>query len=384
LRSLRAVALIGAVLVPATAVAGPAAAHTDAWLPPTAVTVAASAYAHMTPAERIGQLFMAGVPSSGASKAAVRLLARHDVGDVILDHNTAKSLARIHRGTRQLVRRLRTAGVAPFISTDQEGGAVQRLTGPGFATIPAALRQGRLHRHVLRSAARGWANQLTRAGVTLDLAPVADTVPAGHAHANQPIGRFDREYGHTPKRVAAHVVAFIRGARSAGLATSLKHFPGLGRASGNTDLLAHVTDPTTRHDAYLAPFRDGIKAGVPFVMVSSATYPSIDGSQPACFSRVIMTSMLRRHLHFSGVVISDDLGTAALSRVPLAKRATRFFAAGGTMALDTSAAQLPAMIRAVKAKVTASPGFADTIKAAVLTNLAAKASAGLVAGETVR
>jgi beta-N-acetylhexosaminidase len=373
--------LLAAVVMVAALTTGVPAAGARSVLPerlPTPHELAAAAYQRMSPAERVGQLFMAGVPSSGVSDKTLKSLAARAVGNVILDRNTTDSATQVGHESRRIVARLRVAGVAPFVSTDQEGGAVQRLTGDGFTSIPAALQQGRMSTGVLRAASAGWGRQLARAGVDLDLAPVADTVPAGHAHANQPIGRYDREYGHRPAVVASHVDAFIRGMRDAGVTTTLKHFPGLGRASGNTDVERHVTDPTGRHDPYLRPFRDGVRTGAPFVMVSSATYPHIDASRPACFSRTVMTSLLRRDLNFAGAIVSDDLGTAALAHVPLGRRAVRFFRAGGTMVLDTTAGQLPTMIRAVRHTARSSRQFARTVKAAVMANLTVKAAAGLL------
>jgi beta-N-acetylhexosaminidase len=93
-----------------------------------------------------------------------------------------------------------------------------------------------------------------------------------------------------------------------------------------------------------------------------------------------MHAMARHQLGFGGVVISDDLGTSALADVPVVARATRFFSAGGTMLLDTSIKQIPAMAAAVLARASTDPSFSARVKHAVLTVLAAKASGNLIAG----
>jgi beta-N-acetylhexosaminidase len=358
--------------------ASPATARTDSTLTMSPKQLATAAYTRMTPDQRLGQLFMAGVPSTGVSQGQLAQLAAHDVDDVILVNSSTSSRSAVHGLAEKLVTHLRDAGVAPFISTDQEGGEVQRLTGRGFSPMPSALAQGKLSVSRLRAASGTWGRQLREAGVDLDLAPVADTVPAKHATTNQPIGQFDREFGHTPAVVAPHVVAFIRGMHDADVATTIKHFPGLGRASGNTDTSRHVTDPTTRHDPYLKPFRSGVIAGTQFAMVSSATYPQIDPQHPACFSATVITTMLRGDLQFGGVVISDDLGTTAMAHIAKRTRAIEFFSAGGTMLLDTSPGDLVAMIRGVRNRVAASPRFAATIQDAVMNVLLAKANAGLI------
>jgi beta-N-acetylhexosaminidase len=370
-----------AVAVAAVGVtAGPANARLLQSTRATPLTLATAAYDRMTPAERVGQLFMTAMPTTGASAAQITALRAQSVDNVILVDGTSISRSAVHDGTWALATHLTEAGVAPFISTDQEGGEVQRLTGDGFAAIPTALAQGKLRAAALRSASTTWGRQLLAAGVNLDLAPVADVVPAKHALKNQPIGQYKREYGHTPGVVATHVVAFARGMAAAGVDATLKHFPGLGRATGNTDTTPGVTDPTTRHDPYLEPFTDGVKAAVPFVMVSSATYPKIDATHLACFSKTIITGMLRGDLHFNGVVISDDLGTVAMAQFPIATRAINFFNAGGTMLLDTSIGQIPTMVRAVTAKAATDTAFAKVIKAAEMNVLVAKASAQLIKG----
>jgi len=373
-----ALAAAGVVFTPASTTARPEPFGLRSAPPRTSHSVAATAYARMTQAQRIGQLFMAGVPSRGPTRARLASLHRLAVGSVVLDRDDTAGRQAVRGVTRSIATKLRSVGVSPFISTDQEGGQVQRLTGPGFAPMPSALDQGTMRPAALRNASHTWARQLRRAGVNLDLAPVADVVPAKGAKANQPIGHWDREYGHTPAQVSPHVVAVVRGMQEARVATAVKHFPGLGRASGNTDTARRVTDPTSRHDPYLRPFRAAVQARAPFVMVSSATYPNIDPGQPACFSPSVLTAMLRGDLGFRGVVVSDDLAAASLQGTSPRQRALRFLRAGGTMLLDTVPRQVTAMVHAIGGAVAAHPGFARTVKAAVMTDLIAKARAGLV------
>ncbi|HET8784829.1 MAG TPA: glycoside hydrolase family 3 N-terminal domain-containing protein, partial [Candidatus Limnocylindrales bacterium] len=128
-----------------------------------------------------------------------------------------------------------TGGIGAFIAANQEGGQIQALRGPGFARIPSAVTQGTWSTATLRARAERWGEQLAAAGVNLDFAPVADVVPAGTEPDNAPIGRLEREYGSTPTNVADHVAAFIAGMQKAGVVTTAKHFPGLGRVKQNTD-----------------------------------------------------------------------------------------------------------------------------------------------------
>ncbi|HEX7740442.1 MAG TPA: glycoside hydrolase family 3 N-terminal domain-containing protein [Marmoricola sp.] len=338
---------------------------------------ALAAYNRMSVRERVGQLFMSGVTTTGATSSERHDLDRVAAGNVYLREGSSASVATIAKRVHTMRSDRTYARVRPFVATDQEGGLVQRLKGSGFDTIPSALAQGRWGPKTLRARAQRWGGQLRSAGLTMDLAPVGDVVPAKNAHRNQPIGRYDREYGHTPLRAGRHVASFTRGMSAAGIATTVKHFPGLGRATGNTDTERRVTDPTTAHDPYLASFEHGIKAGVSFVMVSSAIYPHIDAGHRACFSATVLR-LLRSQLGFKGVIVSDSFGAASLQGTPVAKRAVKFFRAGGTMVLDSSAAQVAAMVDGVRARMRSHPGFRTTIRAAVLKVLETKAARGLI------
>lgn len=337
-----------------------------------------SVYDAMTPAQRIGQLFMVGVPSTGASPRQLARLRQLDVGNVVLDGDSSLGVARTATVTSAIAAGLAVDGVEPFVSTDQEGGEVQRLSGPGFSTIPSALRQGKRAPARLRADWKTWSAQLAKAGVTVDLAPVADTVPASESATNQPIGRYHREYGHTPAAVAPHVAAVVRGQDAAGVVPTVKHFPGLGRATGDTDTSANVTDPTSRHDSYVEPFAAGVRAGAGFVMVSFAKYPRIDRYHLACFSATVMRGMLRHDLRFGGVIMSDSFNAAAVRDRPAGAAAISFLRAGGTMLLDTESRPIHAMEQALRRKAGADPRFAAVVKAAVMHVLRAKAAAGIL------
>jgi beta-N-acetylhexosaminidase len=333
----------------------------------------------MSEAERVGQLFMVGAASTGTDDAATAAITSYHVGSVILMGEQRTSVSQTAAASAALQRQARR--IALFVATDQEGGEVQRLRGPGFDSIPSGLAQGQIDPSALRADARRWGAQLRAAGVNVDLAPVMDTVPsAAFAAANPPIGQFDREYGYDPATVASHGAAFAQGLADAGVDATLKHFPGLGRVTGNTDTTAGVTDRTTTpDDPYLAPFARAIAAGAPFVMMSTAYYSRIDPSSPAAFSRAIVTGLLRGDLHFRGVVISDDVGGAAqVASFTPGARAVDFVAAGGDIVLTVNAALIQQMTAAVLARARADRAFRAEVDAAALRVLSAKSARGLL------
>ncbi|MGV9247728.1 glycoside hydrolase family 3 N-terminal domain-containing protein [Streptomyces sp. NPDC003710] len=355
-----------------------------AFTSPSAATTCVDRYfTAMTSAQRVGQLIMGGVSATRLDQAQLRTLRNNHVGSIML---TGRSTAGT-RATRTLVDSVRSqadqAGghrVGMFVATDQEGGQVQVLNGPGFSTIPNGLTQGSWSTTTLRTRATDWANQLKAAGVNLNLAPVADVVPASLGTRNGPIGHFYREYGHTPDVVSSHSNAFSSGFAQAGVMTTLKHFPGLGQVIGNTDTTANVMDSvTTSGSGSLTPFRTGIRAGAPFVMASLATYTKIDPRHIAAFSPTVIGQLLRSQLGFKGVVISDDLGNAvAVRSFTPAQRAVNFLTAGGNMILTVRPDVVPAMAQAIQARMQQDAGFRAKVNDSVHRILAAKRNAGLL------
>ncbi len=335
----------------------------------------AAATAGPTLEQSVGQLLVMGVPATGPDAAMLAQVARYHLGGVILTGRSSAGVA----ATAGVTARLQSRATTPLlVAVDQEGGAVQVLTGPGFDAIPSALVQGAAPTATLRRRARTWGHQLRSAGVLVDLAPVADTVPAGAD--NPPIGGYDRQYGSGPAAVATHARAFAAGLQDAGVVPTVKHFPGLGRVTANTDTRGGVSDAvTTRTDPYLAPFRYAIRVGSPFVMMSMAVYAKIDAVRPAVFSPAVIDGMLRTDLGFDGVVVSDDLGAARqVSAVAVGDRATRFVAAGGDLVLTVDPATLPVMYAALLARARADAGFRIRVEQSAQRILLAKHRLGLI------
>jgi beta-N-acetylhexosaminidase len=166
---------------------------------------------------------------------------------------------------------------------------------------------------------------------------------------------------------------------AAGVMTVAKHFPGLGRVTGNTDVTPDVVDNvTTADDPYLNSFRAAIGAGVPMVMVALATYTKIDPTELAVFSPTVMR-LLRGGLGFGGVIVSDDMGqAAAVQAIPLAARATGFLTAGGDLVTSQSLGPAEQMAAAVLAKASVNAAFRATVDAAAQRVLVAKQAAGLL------
>jgi len=338
--------------------------------------------ATMSEAQRIGQLFMVGLVDDQLDTTETQAIAQFHFGSVDYTRRTARGVA-ADRALADAVQGLATIAATQrvrfLIAANQEGGLVQGLSGPGFDPMPSALDQGSLTPAALQSMAARWGRELHAAGINLNFAPVADVVPPGTDTQNAPIGQLQREYGHDPATVASHVAAFIAGMREAGVATTVKHYPGLGRVAGNTDFTTSVVDTvTTRNDPYLAPFVSAVRYGVPFVMVSLATYDQIDPQHLAAFSPTIIAGMLRHDLGYRGVVISDSLGATAVASIPPGTRAIDFVAAGGDMIIINQLGPAIAMADALAAGVAQSALFRARVDNAVHNVLRAKLAQGLL------
>ena len=329
--------------------------------------------------QKVGQLFMVGVDVQDPGRVGYDAVRNLHVGNIFLAGRTLSG----QRHVKDLVDRYShlvspqtTNSTRLLVATDQEGGQVQVLRGPGFSILPSALAQSGLAPRALQVRASAWGAELADAGVNLDLAPVMDLVPsAADAATNPPIGRLARNYGFTLHDVTSHANAFSAGMASAGVDVALKHFPGLGAVTANTDSTAGVTDlTTTRNSSAVAAFRSGIDAGAAFVMTSTVVYAKIDPAGPAAFSPVVVENLLRGDLGFRGVILTDDLSAATqVLAWPPAERAVKAIDAGGDMVLvSRDPTALPGMVAAVVDRARTDAGFAKKVDAAVLRVLAVK------------
>ena len=360
--------------------ATPTAAPSPTASPTPAVPPCTDVAAKLTQPEQVGQLFMVGKGATSPVDESFRSVLREtNAGSVLLLENTTAGRTGVKRLTDQVRdAAVKPQGVGPLLAADQEGGLVQRLKGEGFETIPAATEQAKLGDEELQQRVKTWGEELRQAGIDYDLAPVADTVPTSVGRANEPVGALRRGYGADPNQVAPKASAFVKGMAEAEVATSVKHFPNLGRVRGNTDLQSGVTDDqTTRTDPALKPFRDAVAAGADSVMVSTAIYSKIDPGKQGTFSRVIVTDMIRDDLGFDGVVISDDMGAAKqVAAVSPGDRALRFLEAGGDLVINGDPSIQREMYAAVRDKAASDPAFAQQVTESAARVLALKAQQG--------
>lgn len=333
----------------------------------------------LTLEQRVGQVFMVGSAVEGASPEALSAVADRHVGSIFLhgrSYDGAQAIAGLVSQFTSLVATGTTGGVRLWVATDQEGGEVQVLRGPGFEDMPYPIDQAALPDADLRAKALQWGGELRAAGIDMNLAPVADIVTSPDVQwANPPIGAIGRHYGYDAPTVAAKARAFADGMRDAGVLPTFKHFPGLGRVSENTDY-ARVTDDVVVPGAPdIEVYRALTAAGTSTVMVSNAVYAGIDPAVPAVFSPTVL-SVLRNDIGFDGVAITDDVSAAdAVEAWAPADRAILALSAGIDVVLvSADPAVLPEMYDAVLARAQTDPAFAARIDEAAGRVLEAKAA----------
>ena len=200
-----------------------------------------------------------------------------------------------------------------LLAADFERGLSMRLNGA--TTFPAAMAFGAAgDTELARQFGSITAQEARAVGIQWNWFPVADV----NSNPANPIIN-TRSFGEDPARVGEMVAAYIRGARSEGMLTTVKHFPGHGDTDTDTHLTLARSNATMErlNRVELVPFRDAIKAGVDAVMTAHITVPAIesDPDKPASISSKVVTGLLKDQLGFKGLVVTDALDMGALTRV---------------------------------------------------------------------
>jgi beta-N-acetylhexosaminidase len=217
---------------------------------------------------------------------------------------------------------------------DQEGGRVQRMGPPHWPAYPPGRAYGRVagndpsfRREIARLGARLMAHDLREVGIDVDCVPVLDVPVAG---AHDVIG--DRAYGRDPETVAVLGRAAAEGLIAGGVLPVIKHIPGHGRAGADSHhdlpVVTASLEELERQD--FVPFRH--LADMPLAMTAHVVYTALDPERPATTSPVVIAEIIRGHMRYDGLIMSDDLSMNALAG-SLGERAEAAFGAGCDMGL---------------------------------------------------
>jgi len=300
----------------------------------------------------IGQFLIGSMPDR-TLPVELRSLAREfDLGGVILfsrNIEAPEQVAELAAASEALGRT-----TPAWVSVDQEGGRVARLTEPFTKWPPMAPlgRAGVEGEALAERFAKSLAVELRAVGVTLDYAPVLDI----HTNPKNPVIG-DRALAERADDVARLGRVIIKALQESGVAACGKHFPGHGDTSTDSHFeLPLVEHPPDRLRAIeFEPFRAAVAEKVAFIMTAHVLVPSLDGERPSTLSPRVVQALLRDELGFEGVILSDDLEMKAVSaRYPVPESAVEAIRAGcdGILVcsgdIDLQARTLEALVRAVE------------------------------------
>lgn len=357
---------------------------TSSSLPGTPEAVQAEV-AKMTLQAKAAQVLLVSFDGTSLTSATKVALSEAPPGGVLLLARNVTGAAQLRSLTASLQDAAALAGgPGLFVAADEEGGPVMRVKA-GAPDVPAARVLGATSSSAQAQAlAEATASALMDQGVNMVLAPVADVV------SDESSFLFTRSYGSEPGIVSGFVAAVTRGYEGRGVVTVVKHFPGHGSAPENSHTSVPVSH-ATRADferVHLPPFKAAVAAGAEGVMVGHFVVPAYDADHPASQSRTIIADLLRTHLGFGGLVVSDDLEMAAAagkagavgtaSAAELGQAAVTALAAGCDLLITTSTfARRSGIERAIMGAVRSGTLGEERLDQAVTRILQAKAEHSL-------
>ena len=264
--------------------------------------------AHMSDADKVGQLLMIGIHGKTLNDDAKFMLNEYRVGGIILFDRNMESKDQVKSLIADINKTGKSTGLIPlFIGIDQEGGAVARMEDQ-LIKVPPAEELGKEPIEQAVSLAKQSGTELKDLGFNINFAPVAD------------LGlTYGRSFSTNPDEVARYASAVGKAYDEAGLWYSYKHFPGIGKT--DVDLHADTSVVPVSKETLLNEdtkvFVDLIKQSKPntyAIMVSHAMYPQIDPDHPSSLSKAIITDWLRKDMGYNGVVVTDDMDMGALAK----------------------------------------------------------------------
>ncbi|HEY1636374.1 MAG TPA: glycoside hydrolase family 3 N-terminal domain-containing protein [Acidimicrobiales bacterium] len=307
----------------------------------------ASVLATWPVARRAAQLVV--VPAKETAVTTAVSAVRQGAGGVILFGSSAPTdLGQQLAGLKAQA----PGGVAPLIMTDEEGGPVQRmpnLVGP--LASPRAMTAS-LSPEGVRQLGEATGHQLMANGVDVDLAPVLDLASGPGPDLQHTDG--PRSFSPDPGIAASYGLGFAQGLLAAGVMPVVKHFPGEGQATANSDDAPASTPALSELEGSdLVPFSNAVRARLPAVMMGNDTIPGLT-SGPASLSSTAIGGLLSRQLGFGGLVLTDSLSAGSIRSIGLdvPHAAVQAVTAGADMVLyDLSASSGPDVVNQLTAAV---------------------------------
>ena len=273
----------------------------------------------MTLEQKIYQMFvitpesLTGVNvATAAGESTHQAIISQPVGGIIYFGDNLVSSGQTSQMLSNTQQYARESGIGMFLAVDEEGGLVARCA--------KKLGTTKLNPMGTYGTDNNWdtafwigqtlGNDIHQFGFNVDFAPVADV----NLNSGNELG--NRIFSSDPNVVGNMVSGVVQGLQSTGVASALKHFPGLGAENGNAHYDEKIIIDRSLDDlrnVEFVPFRSGISAGVDFVMVSHQIITGAGDNLPSCLSPVICTDLLRNELGFNGIIITDSFAMNTIS-----------------------------------------------------------------------
>lgn len=257
--------------------------------------------------EKIGQIFIARCPD----KNAAALAKKYNLGGYILFGRDFKGKTK-NSVIKNIQECQNASKIAMFIAVDEEGGTVNRVsTNKNFRKYPFASPQY-LYKHGgmdrIKKDTKEKSNLLKSIGINLNFAPVADI------STNKNDFIYKRSFAKSPKETAEYVKSVVSVMNEAHMGSVLKHFPGYGNNKDTHTNLVRDKRPMAKFEKEdFIPFKAGIEAKAPVVLVSHNIVETMDKDAPASISPAVH-KILREKLGFDGVIITDDLAMQGVKK----------------------------------------------------------------------
>jgi beta-N-acetylhexosaminidase len=266
--------------------------------------------ARLSTAQKIGQTLMFAVYASGYNSNINQALTQWQIGNAIVfnQYNGGPLQPTTASGMQALVSALKSHAATPLLlALDEEGGTVDRLA-PYYGGTPSARELAQSENYTtVYTQAQTDANRMRTLGFNVDFAPVADVDQGGGIGSS-------RTFGSSVSAVTTYAGAFLDGLQEHSVAGTLKHWPGLGAATGNPDITLPTINQTQAQMRAIdfAPFQNLLSRQPGMIMVTTVLAPAFDAHTPAMLSSTLVNTELRGQLGYSGVIVTDALDAQGL------------------------------------------------------------------------
>lgn len=295
--------------------------------------------------EKVGQMFLVRYPDSGV----IEQIKNETPGGYILfgkdfDNETKESIL------EELTEEQEASKIGLIFGVDEEGGTVVRVSShkafrnSKFKSPQEIWKQGQLP--AILEDSKEKSELLKSIGLNMNLAPVVDVPTKSSSFI------YDRSYGRGAEKTATYTSELIKTMNEDNMISVMKHFPGYGdNEDTHTGIAVDERPYTTFETTDFLPFKSGIEAGGPCILVSHNIVKSMDENKPASLSENVH-KILREDLNFSGIVMTDDLAMDAVkSYVENGEAAVQAVLAGNDMIISSDfVSQKQEILKAIKEK----------------------------------